>query len=160
MPKHKYTLLYYIGIPLAFLLLLAACDTRVVYNHYEHTSSAGWEKNDVLAFSTKPMTQDGNYIEEVGLRITTSYPFTQLTLVIEQTILPAHTLFRDTLNCDLINEKGIPEGPGISHFQYRFPLKALPLAKGDQLKVVVRHDMKREILPGISDVGIRLIREK
>jgi hypothetical protein len=30
------------------------------------------------------------------------------------------------------------------------------LNKGDSLEIKIRHDMKREILPGISDIGIML----
>ena len=42
----------------------------------------------------------------------------------------------------------------MSYYQYDFPLSTLRLKEGDSLALVVRHAMKREILPGISDVGI------
>ena len=56
----------------------------------------------------------------------------------------------------IIDSKGNVEGKGVSYYQYDFPLSTLRLEKGDSLALVVRHAMKREILPGISDVGIML----
>ena len=138
------------------VLLLTACHQRTVYHHYEHTPVAGWEKNDTMTFLIGPMEADGYYSEEVGLRINGAYPFMGLQLVVQQTVLPSRTVRLDTLVCSLINEQGNPLGSGISHYQYLFPLTTLHLSKGDQLHVAVRHDMKREILPGVADIGVRL----
>ena len=156
MPRRKYTLLYYIGIFL--VLVLTACDENTVYYRFEHLSLKGWEKNDTLNFQTEPVKQTGEYLEEVGLRISSDYPFMGLQLVVEQEVLPTHEQHFDTLNCKLIDRQGNVMGQGISHYQYRFPLTTLSLAEGERLHIIVRHDMKREILPGISDVGIRLSR--
>ena len=138
-------------------MLTTACQRRTVYNHYEHTPLAGWEKNDTLNFYVPPVGQDGLYREEVGLRISGDYPFMGLNLVIEQTI--AHHTRRDTLVCAVIDDHGNATGRGVSQYQYRFPLTTLHLNRGDALHVTIRHDMKREILPGIADIGLRLTRE-
>ena len=139
-------------------MLLASCQQHTVYHHYEHTPLTGWEKNDTLAFMTDPMPADGNYTEEIGLRISADYPFMGLYLVVEQTVLPSNEVRHDTLSCSLIDEKGNTMGNGISHYQYLFHLTTLSLKKGDRLYVAIRHDMKREILPGIADVGVRIKR--
>lgn len=157
MPRHKYTLLYYIAVFL--VLLLASCDENTVYNHFEHLSLKGWEKNDTLNFQTDTIRRTGDYMEEVGIRISSDYPFTGLQLVVKQEVLPSHKQRSDTLDCKLIDHLGNAMGKGISHYQYRFPLTTLSLATGERLHIVVRHDMKREILPGISDIGIRLSRK-
>ena len=52
----------------------------------------------------------------------------------------------------------VPLDPWGGEYQYIFPLKTLPLEKDDSLFIEIRHDMKREILPGITDVGIKLSR--
>lgn len=151
---NRYTLLYIIGA--ACLLTLTACHESTVYYHYEHTPVAGWEKNDTLTFRTEPVATTGQYAEEVGVRISGDYPFMSLNLIVDQLVLPAHTTRSDTLTCRLIDELGNAKGNGISHYQYLFPLTTLSLSEGDRLHIAVRHDMKREILPGISDIGIRL----
>jgi len=166
---NRHTLLYYIGAAVV-VLLLTACKKQTVYNHYEHTPVAGWEKNDTLTFRIGPLKNSDEYIEEVGLRINGNYPFTGLDLIVEQKLLstnkvaddidPAFAAFSpsrsDTLTCSLIDNRGHAKGRGISHYQYLFHLTNLNMKKGDMLYVAIRHDMKREILPGISDIGIRL----
>lgn len=134
----------------------AACDRLPVYSHYEHTSSNGWEKNDTLSFSVSPVKEAGYYQEELGLRINEDYPFQGLCLVIQQTILPSGYRHNDTLNCTLIDKSGRVKGSGIKHFQYNFHVNTIRLTEGDSLHILVKHNMKREIMPGITDIGFRI----
>ena len=154
---NRHTLLYFIG--LVILLACVACDHQTVYSHYEPVAISGWEKNDTLGFFTPPLHQAGIYQEKVGLRISGLYPFMGLTLIIDQTKLPSMETESDTLNCSLIDDKGNAKGPGISHYQYEIPLKTISVKEGESLHIDIRHDMKREILPGISDVGIILTKQ-
>ena len=156
MPKRKYTLLYYIGAWV--LLMLTGCEQRTVYYHYEDTPTAGWEKNDTLSFLTAPVKHAGDYSEKVGLRINSHYPFVALELIVDQEVLPSHVFRSDTLDCKLVDELGNIKGNGISNYQYEFPLTVLSLNEGDRLHISIRHDMKREILPGISNIGMSLVR--
>ncbi len=119
----------------------------------------GWEKNDTLVFQPPLMEKAGNYTEEVGLRISEGFPFMKLNLIVEQTIMPSHETHCDTIQCDLIDEHSNIKGRGVGSYQFLFPLTTLDLKEGDRLYITLRHDMKREILPGISDVGIRLSRK-
>ena len=84
----------------------------------------------------------------------------RLTLIVEQTIYPSGVATTDTLDCKLIDERGNATGQGVSQYQYLFPLKTLSLQRGDSLHLEVHHDMKREILPGITSVGIKMKEEK
>ena len=138
------------------VLILTACKGKTVYHDYEQTSASGWEKNDPLTFTIPPVKDTGNYSEEVGLRINGYFPFQNLNLIVEQTKMNTGEQQCDTLVCQLINKKGYPEGKGVSQYQYLFPLKTLHLEKDDSLRIEIRHDMKREILPGITDIGIKL----
>ena len=156
MQRNRHTL--FAAVMLLAVLLLTACKQRTVYYHYEHTPLSGWEKNDTLVFTTDTIAIDGTYSEEVGIRINGTYPFLQLNLVVEHLVMPAMTVKSDTLSCRLIDETGNALGNGVSNYQYLIPLTSLTLKKGDRLRIAIRHDMKREILPGISDIGLRLRR--
>ena len=101
-------------------LALPACDGGVVYDEYRPTQIEGWEKNDTLVFDVARLRHGGRYSQEIGLRINALYPFTRLSLLVEQT----------------------------------------DLREGDSLHVCVRHIMKREILPGISDIGLKMVRNR
>lgn len=146
--------------------LLVACDRTLVFSHYEHTSTSGWERNDTLTFCAGPLTATGDYQEEVGIRITGQYPFTSITLIVSQALLPAAppavssqgvgVSRQDTLVCTLFDKRGAIQGDGINIYQYTFPLRSMRAEKGERLVVSMRHDMKREILPGVTDIGFTL----
>lgn len=135
---------------------LQSCNESKVYDKYDHTPLSGWEKNDTLRFDIPRLTADGMYESTLGLRITDNYPFMGLTLIVEQRLMPADTIFTDTVKCELTDRNGKTRGKGVSYYQFRFPITKMQLSKGDSLHIRVRHDMKREMLPGISDVGISL----
>lgn len=142
------------------VILMGSCHRKTVYDHYVHTPISGWERNDTLFLDVSPIASSGNYAETLGLRINGTYPFMGLTLIIEQTSFPQYITRKDTLNCQLIDENGTVKGQGVSYYQYTFPLTDLQLHEGDSLHIAIRHDMKREILPGIADIGIQLSRKE
>ena len=138
---------------------LSSCDKSLVYSHYEHTQLAGWEKSDTLYFDTPRMNEKGRYRIELGLRTTGDYPFTSLTLSIEQCVFPAKSTKNYSIKCQLMEENGIIKGQGVSVYQFAFPVADIDLNEGDSVQIRIRHDMKREILPGIANVGIKLSRK-
>ena len=137
-------------------MLLAACDHRTVYDRYQSTALAGWEKNDTLSFAIPPLKDAATYRALLGVRTTDAYPFTAITLIVEQEIMPAQRLATDTVAWMLTVEDCNILGEGISYRQYQFDICKLQLQEGDSLHIVVRHDMKREILPGVSDIGVKI----
>ena len=141
-------------------MALASCERKVIYSHYEPTSVAGWGRSDTLTFCVAPVPEDGLYQEQVGLRITSDYPFMGLSLEVEQHMLHSLMVRRDTLHAEVVDRGGNFLGEGIGYFQYRFKLTELPLNAGDTLMVHVRHVMMREILPGVCDVGVTVRRVK
>jgi len=137
---------------------LTSCIDNVAYDHYEHTQLAGWEKNDTLFFCTQPL-QAGRYRAYIGLRTTGEFPFTSLNLLVEQRTFPSKKRRTLTKKCKLMEKNGEINGQGVSLYQYEFPLTVLELNQGDSLQFYIRHDMKREILPGIANVGLKLIKQ-
>lgn len=142
----------------AVALSLSACTPNVVYNKYQPAPLTGWERNDTLFFDVPKLAQGGAYDMEMGVRINGEYPFIALTLIVEQTVLPKGTIMRDTVNCRFFDQQGRQLSGGISYFQYTFPIRTINLRTGDSLHITIRHGMKKELLPGISDVGINMRR--
>ena len=159
MKRLFYTLLI-IGL-CSTMTFLSSCKDNLVYDQYIHTPISGWEKNDTLSFDIAPFDSTGAYEEQLGLRITGAYPFMSLTLIVEQSIYPNKSKKDkiekvDTIQCNLIDNNGITRGQGISYYQYNFPINIYQFHKNDSIHITIRHDMKREILPGISDIGIKV----
>lgn len=143
----------------AFVLmvtLLTACDLGTVYYHYGHTPIHGWEKNDTLTFDIGPVERPGKYNTNIGLRINNSYPFINLALIVEQTIYPQKQVITDTIICNLKKDKWNERRRGTSYSQYTQAIGEVTLSPGDSIHVTIRHCMKRDILPGISDIGLKM----
>ena len=141
------------------VILLTACTQKTVYHHYQHISTEGWERQDVVDFQIAPIKTSGNYQEEIGVRMQQDFPFTSMSVLVQQTIYPSMQYHYDTLECQFMDQQGKVMGDGISYYQYRFPLKTIALKEGDSLAVSIYHIMKRETLPGITDVGLKLVAE-
>ena len=154
-------LIYIIAVVLG-VTMVSSCNQSTVFDEYAHTPIAGWEKNDTLSFEVPPMWEGGHYKESLGLRITGAFPFTGLTLIVNQTIYPKNKKGNwvektDTVLCRLIDKNGsATQGQGISYYQYNFPINIYQMNEGDSIHIAIRHDMKREILPGVSDVGVKI----
>lgn len=148
--------LHILLLAVAGAVLLSACEDGRVYSRFVPAPVDGLEKNDTAVFDVPPMPASGRYRQEVGLRITAAYPFTNLCLQVEQTVEPGRRVRVDTLDCRLYDADGNVLGRGISVLQYGFILADVYLQKGDSLHVCVRHIMKREILPGIADIGFSM----
>lgn len=141
--------------------LLPSCNNSTVFDEYAHTPISGWEKNDTLSFEVSPLAESGLYQQSLGLRITGDYPFMSLTLIVKQSIFHNKKKIlpeckTDTVNCQLIDKNGVSKGQGISYFQFNMPINTYQMHQGDSIHIAIQHDMKREILPGISDVGIKI----
>lgn len=155
MQKRVYTLLYNI-VSVVMTAVAVSCATDTVYYSYAHTPVAGWEKNDTLTFNIPGMAASGTYSQQVGLRMTSAFPFTSISLIVEQRIMPRGKVLTDTIKCPITDIRGNFLGDGISSFQYMFPLREVTLNKKDSIHVSIRHNMKREILPGVSDIGLKM----
>ena len=141
---------------LAVALSMVGCNRKTLYSHYEPVRVSGWNKSEVLHFSVSPVADSAFYIETIGVRITTRYPFCGLALVVEQQRLPSGEFYADTLRAILLDSLGNIQGGGVSRYSYSFALKTLSLNKGDSLSVNIRHAMNEEKLEGVTDIGFTI----
>lgn len=155
MPRNRF--LKAAAAALAAVAALAACGDGTVYDRYKPVD--GWERADTATFHVRPAKAAGTYRTDVGLRTNAQYPFTGICIIVDRRILPADTRRSDTLYCRLTDKRGKPLGHGLSNYQYQFSAPACQLQEGDSLIVSVRHNMKRETLPGIEDIGLKMTRE-
>jgi gliding motility-associated lipoprotein GldH len=146
-------------VAVAVLAATASCDRKKVYDKYVSAPLSGWERNDTVNFNVPPVKQGGNYSMSINLRTDNSYPFTAITVVVNRKVLPSGWLRADTLKCKLMDRGGHSLGKGINLYQYSFSLPSHHLDAGDSLHVSVNHNMMREILPGIADVGLTVSQE-
>lgn len=147
--------IWLVALAIVFMAI-CSCDQTTVYAEYRHTYLAGWDRSDTLVYDIAPMEQMGDYMEELGLRINGDYPFREICVIVEQTIIPSNVLRVDTLIINVMEVNGMPRGRGVNSFQYNAPIGSVRLAENDSLHVVVHHNMRRESLPGVSEVGLKI----
>lgn len=134
----------------------SSCESHTFYHSYQDTPVDGWEQNDTLTFTTDSIPHDGVYAFQIGLRTTSIYPYRMLWLLVENEWRNPKFTKTDTVICHLTNAEGDLNGHGIDSYQYTYPCPSLHLRKGQVGHIRIRHIMRREILPGVSDVGIKI----
>ncbi len=142
------------------LALCGACMRGRVYDHYNPTPLTGWDRTDTLSFDMPPLAQGGLYATDLGLRTNDNYPFTAVTLIVNQKATRSGKQQSDTVTCRLVDSKGNSRGRGVNYHQYLLRVSQMVLSDSDSLHVTVNHYMKRDVLTGISDVGIAVSRLK
>lgn len=147
-----------------FLLLLLGCLSLIGCQRqlgafaYRSTSVDGWEPGDTLHFHIDTLRQSGNYLLTLGIRTSAStpYPFQSIWLVVQQRWYNPDTLRTDTVECRLTDEKGDIAGHGVSLYQHTRPFLTQHLPAGASADFRIIHIMRREMLPGVAGVGIKL----
>lgn len=152
--KHNRFAASLLTVVTTMLLLLASCQERRIYSHYESIDIEAWDKSHELELVMPPLSERGVYQEEIGIRYSKLYPYMFLQLIVEQTVFPQQKKYTDTIRCDMMNEHGILKSRGINLSQRLLPLRTLDLHRGDSIHFRIRHNMRRDILPGISDIGL------
>ena len=143
-------------LTMAVAAIFVSCDRKTVYSHYERTPQEGWERLDTLFYEVPPVKETGTYQEFIGIRTDIGFPFQAIALNFAQDVFPQGTHYQTTKNCMLYDEGGKELGSGISRFQTDFYLTDVQLNKGDSMRICITHYMRRELLSGVSDIGIIL----
>ncbi|MBO4850293.1 MAG: gliding motility lipoprotein GldH [Prevotella sp.] len=142
---------------------LSACYQSTAYFRYFSTPIEGWERDSVLHYHVPAVRAAGLYVEEIGVRPSATYPFKQLSLVVDQKIISTNdshsNIFKsDTIIIDVYDDEGHLRGKGIDLRQLVTPVKGLRLQAGDSIAMAIRHNMRRYAIEGISDVGLKVTR--
>lgn len=138
------------------LCLLAGCDGRTFYHSYLPLPAEGWDKHDTLTFLTDTVRQSGEYDFDLELRSTERCPFQSVWLVAERDFGGA--ALSDTVECRLMDADTRRMGSGIHAYRYTVALPPAPLAEGQTGRIQLRHCMHREVVTGLLDAGIRIVR--
>ena len=127
--------------------LLASCRDARVYDHFEPVNDDGWGRNDTVRFAIS------------RLRVNHRFPYRDLSLIVCYETYPSGNVDPDTVQIHVLNEKGQPIGRmGITSASISAKVKELNLRDGDSLYVTVHHNMRRDQLTGVSDVGLQLVK--
>jgi len=144
----------------AALCLLLSCGQPVVYHQYQPVPAGGWEKESEVCFTF--MIEDAAATYNVLLEISNDrrYPYQNLWLFCREE-LPSGIVRRDTVQCLLADDNGKWLGMGLSLFTTTVPLRSgYTFPMPGQYSLCFRQGMRRNALPGINAIGLKVERGK
>ena len=146
-----------LGFP-ALIVLGLGCGTDAFYAETQPLDpDLGWESEEEATFEWQVTDTLARYDFFIDLRHDQRYPFSNIYLFVDFTFPNGRTL-RDTLACDLADERGRWLGTGFGNLvDHRIGFRSqtgFPLT-GDYA-IGIRHGMRETPLPGVSDIGFRL----
>jgi gliding motility-associated lipoprotein GldH len=141
----------------AAALLLGGCSPDALFSGSKSIPEGGWRADEPVSFTWEVTDTLQRCDFFVDLRHNQEYPFSNIYLFLEFTF-PNGKIGRDTLGCDLADERGRWYGSGFGNLvDHRIGFReatSFPLT--GSYTVTMRHAMRTDPLPGIEDVGFRL----
>ena len=142
---------------IAGLVMMVGCTEGTVYHTYRDIGGGGWHREDTLVFPIpgSPTDEEMTCSLYVGMRITSRYPYADVSIETEE-IWDSLVVRLDTVVVSFLGDNGDIGGRGIRVLQFEQPVRAITLRPSSKGELRIRHVMRRESLPHISDCGIRI----
>lgn len=134
-------------------LLLSGCMDRTVFHHCQSVPQCVWQQEDTLLFRPDTLAPGQPYTLQVQARILQDYPYRQLQILVEHNLEKEPCA--DTLLLQITDTAGVMLGRQIFLHQVHTATHTFT-PQQSRGWIRIRHLMRREALPGISDIGIRL----
>lgn len=141
------------GVTTAAVCFLSSCMSDTLYFSYKTVDDERWDKSDDVFFEFVPSRHEGRCRSYMLLRTNGNYPYKNLSLNIETKL--KGSIRRSRLDFDVTPDPS----SGFRHNDYIMPIDTFSVSEGDTLHIHVSHDMKKHILKGITDVGIKITEE-
>jgi gliding motility-associated lipoprotein GldH len=141
------------------LVTLVSCKRDALLYVYNPVDSEGWSRQDTLSFDIDSVPVSGMYTISLGLRFTDRMPYRQISLVLEQRLYDTGDIFTlrcDTLNMFLSDSLSRWKAQGNSLYGREDIVRAAQLVQGQHIEWRVYHIMIPSMVPGITDVGLKV----
>lgn len=139
-------------------LSIAACTDGTLLHSYKPLPADGWDKRDTICFDVPKAEMDIDGTLHVGLRTTANIGMREVVLAVEQSSETASLCRCDTIRYPLTDAEGNALSKGVNMHQYETQHIPFHIQKGQSCTVRIHHLMVKELVPGISEVGIRISR--
>ena len=139
-------------------LSLVACDNQLIFSEFRSFGNSGWHMDSIAGYTLPIHDSLATYEVQIIVRHTTQYPYQNLWLFTEEwygNVL----LHRDTIECFMADEYGRWNGRGIQ--QYTLPLlydNAHAFPKTGDYTITIQQGMRMEQLRGITDIGVKILK--
>ncbi len=164
MVKEKKHAVYFAFLAVLWTMVLAGCDKaghmhRTLLHSYQRVSgTTGWHANDTIVVALPPLTENGRWDFSAGVRARTDFPYQGLWMVAETRLQKPQAIVRDTFYFRLTDPRGEPLTTGVNLMQReQLVVQGRPFFRGQKGEIRIFHLMRREKLPGIIDIGVKMV---
>ena len=158
MPKNSIHILEMVFAVLLMPILLYSCDKGKVYDEYLPVPLDGWDRTDEILFEIPALAEEGDYNVSVNLRINNEFPFKVLYLRVNEEVVSSGRYYSHLVAYPVYDDAGKPLGQGVNLYQSDQIAGKHHLEKGDSVCVHIKHEMRKEIIRGVVDVGVSISR--
>ncbi len=152
----KKKLVFFAG--LAIVIFLAACSKGLIYENYLKIEGNGWKYIEPITFEVDVEDISKAYDIYVNVRHTNDYPYSNLWLMMYTYPPEGDEITQQRMELKLAQPDGKWLGNGlgtnITH-EIKVREKFVFPAKGTYA-FTIQHDMREQVVPAISHVGIRI----
>lgn len=142
---------------------MAACTDSTLLHSYKPLPKDGWDRCDTICFDLPKAEADIDGTLYIGLRTTANPAYQDIVLAVEQYDEIEGFSRSDTVRYPLtdaegfaLTEEGYALSPGVNLHQYESQHVPIRLKKGKSGSVRIHHLMRHEVIPDITELGIRL----
>ncbi len=138
--------------------LFLSCGGPTVFDRYQQIEGRYWEKEKEYFFTFE--IDDTTYTYDLSLEIRNNnlYPYQNLWIFWDEK-QPSQTILKDTIECILADDYGKWFGKGISLYESSFPLRSgYYFAEKGSYTFSFRQGMRNDKLPGIQEVGLKVVK--
>lgn len=144
----------------ALALTLTGCrpdPSTLVHEYRQVRGDEGWNVRDTIRIPVPAVPADADYRLSVGMRVTNAFSWEGVWVEAELVVDTPHVRHADTLFVRVYDGQARPLAEGVNLLQVEVPApKSVHLRRGQKGSLRLRHLMRRETLPFITDVGVAL----
>lgn len=134
-------------------LLTIACQRGTLLHSFQPIPHETWGMRDTLSFDVDSLGAKNAKLF-VCLRLTHQYLFRSMWVVVERSGKKC-PLQRDSIHIPVMTDDGTSMGAGVNLIQIEHPVGSIVC--NDSLRLRLYPIMRREQLPGVCDVGVKVI---
>ena len=137
-------------------LTLAACTGGTVFHSYRPLPKEGWDRSDTICFDLPKAEKDIDGTLFIGIRTAANIGYRDVVLAVEQDFASPMVYRCDTIRYPLADAEGFALSPGVNYHQYESQHLPFHLQKGQSGSIRIRHLMMHEVIPNITELGIKI----
>ncbi|MCK9421871.1 MAG: gliding motility lipoprotein GldH [Bacteroidales bacterium] len=143
-----------------FMVILAACDPKRVFDENKIVENGNWNVNNKLRFNVPVEDIISHYNFYLYVRNAVEYPFSNLFIFITTTF-PDGRMARDTVELTLAGYDGRWLGSGMGNVKYNKFLfqKGVQFKQKGNYRFEFEQAMRINEIKGIRDIGLRIEKE-